>query len=318
MNYRKYMLVILCTTLLVIGVYPILFFFNLGYQAEGDRHLNEWWEIKEEYAAEAKSPKILLISGSNTLFGIDAALMEKELQMPVVNFGTHAGLNRYVLSRSQKSLKTGDIVILPLEYPMYEDNPMEEGYTTYIMGYDTEFFWKLPWYKKIKFIYKVPSKTLLRYCWQHVKPPVHEDSRYDSKYLNRYGDMTNNSVEHSIPAQELIKKIPNKVFRQKNIPSQEAKSEIVEFLAYCRQNDIHVYAAWPAFLWKEEAFSDEDAEAMENIKRFWDEQGITVLGDYRDSLYDSTMFYDTIYHLNIIGKEKRTTQMLSLIRTYGY
>ncbi len=314
MNYRKYIAIILLFAIIVMGMYPLLFYYNLGYQAEGTRRLNEWWQIKEEYADRKGSPKIFLISGSNTMLGLDAERMEQELKMPVVNFGTHAGLSRYVLQRSQKSLHSGDIVILPLEYSMYEDNRMEEGYTAYIMGYDSDFFKEMPWLKKIEFIYKVPASMLLRYCWQRIKSPVHEDSDYDSKYLNQNGDLTNNYANKKLPEEVLVKKIPKQVFLQAEVPSKEAKSELRAFIGYCRQNNIRVYATWPSFLWHANRFNDKDEEAINNIETFYSQEGVTVLGKYSDFIYAPDLFYDTIYHLNDTGKERRTSEMINLLR----
>ena len=105
----------------------------------------------------------MILSGSNTLFGVDAEKMENELNIPVLNGGTHAALHEYILYWAEENiLKDGDIVILPLEYEQYEKNKYEEEYLKYVWGYAGEYFDTFTLYNKIKFIYKVSPKSLLK------------------------------------------------------------------------------------------------------------------------------------------------------------
>ncbi len=67
------------------------------------------------------SPKIVLVGGSNLAYGIDSAMIEKSLGMPVVNMGITAGLGfKYHLESVRNRLRPGDIVIASPEYHHFQ------------------------------------------------------------------------------------------------------------------------------------------------------------------------------------------------------
>lgn len=62
-------------------------------------------------------PRIVIIGGSNTAFGIDSRLIAQATSMEVVNMGLHAGIGiRFSLDESLPYIKPGDIVVLQIEY----------------------------------------------------------------------------------------------------------------------------------------------------------------------------------------------------------
>lgn len=68
-----------------------------------------------------EGPKIVLIGGSNLAYGIDSAMIEKALGMPVVNMGITAGLGfKYHLESVRDRLRRGDIVIASPEYHHFQ------------------------------------------------------------------------------------------------------------------------------------------------------------------------------------------------------
>lgn len=79
----------------------------------GDTFMGEL-KYKVRYLDEAPGPRIVLVGGSGVAFGVDSALMERELPgYTVVNFGMYAALGTTVmLDLSQELIRSGDIVIL--------------------------------------------------------------------------------------------------------------------------------------------------------------------------------------------------------------
>src|SRR5665213_1257330 len=70
------------------------------YAKEGPAWINNLLQQKQLIAKRKalKGPRLVIIGGSGVLFGCDAELIEKKLNIPTVNFGTHAGLGmRYLL-----------------------------------------------------------------------------------------------------------------------------------------------------------------------------------------------------------------------------
>jgi hypothetical protein len=78
--------------------------------------------VKEYLCSRIKSPKIIILSGSNGLYNIDAKKVEEELKIPCINFGLHAGMSLdWLLDIGRKIVQPGDVLILPLEQAYYEN-----------------------------------------------------------------------------------------------------------------------------------------------------------------------------------------------------
>lgn len=68
---------------------------------------------KVERLESIEEPKIVLIGNSNLAFGIQSELLEKEIQMPVVNMGLHGGLgNAFHEEMAKINVHEGDIYVL--------------------------------------------------------------------------------------------------------------------------------------------------------------------------------------------------------------
>lgn len=282
---------------------------------EQERYLDEWLYKKDTYANSISGEKIMFISGSNTLFGVDTERIEKTLDTPTVNYGVHAGLSYYNLDRAKKHLKTGDIVILPLEYSYYtwHHDIFEKAFSTYLIGYASTEIKKLTISDKLKFIAQQSTKDLVKFTYHRIIPPPRTEGAYSSHYLNTNGDMTNNHMDKKLTDNALQSKISNTVFSEQPLTT-DAKEELSSFIAYCHDNDITIYAAWPNYLWRDKEFTDKDLEGVHAIEDFYHSQNIEILGNYTDCLYDADLFYDTTYHLNEEGKRIHTDYLINLLK----
>ena len=61
-------------------------------------------------------PKVIIVGGSSVAFGLDSALLEEQISMPVVNFGLYATLGtKIMMDLSKANINEGDIVVLAPE-----------------------------------------------------------------------------------------------------------------------------------------------------------------------------------------------------------
>src|SRR6185503_4810607 len=99
------------TLLALLAVYFALLYWQLGVPTRASIWAYEMNRKKLERAASLDGPKLLLVGGSATLFGMHAELIERGLNYPTVNLGTHAGLgSAYMLYLAKKAAKPGDTV----------------------------------------------------------------------------------------------------------------------------------------------------------------------------------------------------------------
>lgn len=314
--YRKYLVIFICAILAGLSLHILLFYINLGVPISSQKHHHGWYQVKNTYVSSINQPKLIFVSGSNSLFGVDTERIESELHIPTVNYGVAASLNLYTIHQVRQYLKKGDIVILPLEYRFYElsHTAFESNYVQYILGYAPDVFHAMPLDSKINFITQLTPRELLKATYQQLYPPkAPEKDGYDSKYLNSNGDMTNNHIEEMTPADTLRNKISPTVFKSPPVTT-DAQQELENFLMYCQGNGIKVYAAWPNYLWKEKEFTGKDLDGIHAIEKFYHEHDVEILGNYTDCLYDAEMFYDTEYHLNEEGKRIHTDYLIELLK----
>lgn len=70
------------------------------------------------------SPKVIIVSGSNALFGMDSELLGGLLGRPVVNMASHASLPLDFHAEKVLSVASaGDAVVMPLEFGYYAAEP---------------------------------------------------------------------------------------------------------------------------------------------------------------------------------------------------
>ena len=108
--------------------------------SDSSRHVYFWQQKKEEILGRAKGSRILLAGGSGTLYSIRAEQLERNFGGPVINLGLHAGLGLdYLLTRLQRRVRPGDVVVLFLEYGLYVESQPEWTLADFVIPYDLQY-----------------------------------------------------------------------------------------------------------------------------------------------------------------------------------
>lgn len=308
-------IVLLCLAFFVIK--PILFYVSLGVQDAPGRTIDNWFKIKEGHAKNSSGKKIFVLGHSTTLFGVDTSLMEQELGITSVNFGIAASMRDYVPERLEALLGSGDILLIPWEYHSYGGDELGTEFYVYILEYDPDYFARLSMIEKIAFIHNTDLIFLVKRIFARTFTNDYgDDADYwiSSKNLNQNGDLTNNIgrkyIKPYIP--------PEKNFSDGEAVSDVIRSILGDLASYCHDRNVNIYAIWPPYYppTEKKEFYGHDAKVVDAIKRFWSSVGVSVLGDYRNSLVDFEDCYDGPGHLNEIGRKKYTQYLIELIRPY--
>lgn len=156
---------------------------------------------KEKYAKSLNSQKIVIISGSSSLFGLSAEQIEKETGIPTVNFAINAGLTiDYTAWKLESILNEGDIILIVPEYNYYYKNKIQQIstdiFTSYIVSYDPKYLEALNlFYKSFILVRPVTSQ-----------PPDLDLINFTKKYLqNDYDAITGKTT-----SKEEVKKGTNR------------------------------------------------------------------------------------------------------------
>ncbi|MBQ7220885.1 MAG: hypothetical protein IJS28_07900 [Synergistaceae bacterium] len=318
--FKKYCIsFVILSALCLMVIHPVLFYASLGVEDAPGRTIDNWFRIKEAHANSASGRKLFVLSCSTALYAADTSMMERELGITSVNFATTISLRKYMFDRIRTSLRSGDIVLMPLEYHLYKDRPLEDEIYVYILEYDPEYFGRLPFSEKINCVYGVKTSFLLkRIIARSIRNEYGDDgsSFLISKHLNVNGDLTSNTYETMRYREPTV--TPQQCFTNDDVPGKEMGRSISEFVEYCRKSNIKLYATWPPLypVTGKKDFYGHDAEVARNIKAFWEANGVAVLGDYRDAFFEAEDCYNEASHLNDRAKPRYTRHLIDLIKPY--
>ena len=85
-------------------------------------------DAKDQLLANAPSPRLILVGGSNLSYGLYSAILEEGLDMNVINAAIHVTLGaKFMLDSTLEYVRPGDVVVIALEYPQFYGNNMYGG-----------------------------------------------------------------------------------------------------------------------------------------------------------------------------------------------
>ena len=266
-------------------------------------HIRYWLDVKQNRAdyLNKKGNKIVFLSGSSLMYSFNSEYAYNKTRLPILNLGIHAAFGSYIYDIAKKFLKDGDIVVLALETPYYQEEKeqnIQGPFAEYIISYDNNYYKNSNLRKKFGL-----ALFLIR---QYITHPniVKEKELVDDDYkqqINKFGDFIGN-----VETTEVFKANAKTQTITENIPEKYDNYELYNFIKYCRQHDITVYAIMPV-MYHSKVFTPEEEIAFNNIKLFYKKQGVYFIGDMKSGcLYDVNLFHDTNAHTNIKGTKIRT------------
>jgi hypothetical protein len=287
---------------------------DLGVPNPQSRWIRHLIVKKSELASHIKGPKLLLVGGSGTLFGLSARTIQEQTGFPTVNFGTHAGLgSKYILHIAEETAKPGDIVLLIMEYDLADTTSITDDY---IMGEDTGYFWNLPLFDKIELAIRVPYKRLSNFNKKPARPPSinwENISPYTTNVetIDDYGDeIYNLNTKYTSPHSASMKALI--------IFSDDAGqfASRIDFLRWAKASHVTVIATYPNLLYHPEYDQPPALAGLKSTTDFYTSHGVPVLGTPREAMFPEDQYLDTDYHLLHSAAIVRTERLIPYLKPY--
>ncbi|MBH8552050.1 hypothetical protein I8751_06620 [Nostocaceae cyanobacterium CENA357] len=320
-SFKSYLKVMILCFLVVFSLDLLVSYFFVGkYIMGADNWIAVAQTRKKDIAKSISGKRILIVSGSNALFGISAKKIYQETGVPTVNLATHAALGvKYTLDDAKTILKEGDIVLLPLEYSTYTwGGNFNETYLKHVLSHDTNYFNNLSISAKFNHVIQLSNidilSSLVLYKDQQevlseLKAKALKKKCYTGFTLNEFGDELCNIGQKPLDVMPNALKIP------KNY-TIDPTGVIAEFLDWCKQNKIKVLALYPV-MQKQDQYQKEKYQIFFNkIKEYYQYNGTLLLGDPYQATLPNELMFNTQYHPNDRGRDIRTQQIISLIKPY--
>lgn len=259
--------------------------------------------IKDQMIDEpSREQSIVLLGGSNVIYGFDSKAIEDSLKINTINDGFHAGLGmKFILENCSHRLISGDILVVCPEYEHFLGHgcygePLGLGMTVltnprYIKSLDSKQLWivskTVPYY----------IKTMLPYYqfWDDNLNLASFNSKGDI-YLNEER-VTDVEAGQRINDTVLNKLFCNSFFRQ----LQALESNGIKVVVYPPSYMLSCYL--------------QNENLIDKIGSVFETEGFPPLCDWSDCAYDDSLFYDTRYHLNKNGAKINTSQLIRLLKT---
>lgn len=320
MNYLKYCKTIGLSLSLWCLIFVSIVLLQIGIQTSGQSlWINELYTIKLSIAKSIETPKLVIVSGSSSLFGISCKMIHEETQVPCLNGATHAGLGvKYILNRAHFLVKSGDTVLLPLEYAHYKSNNIPRSVlVNYVLEHDPKYLISSDIAHSLRIITGIPFNKIVEKISYRFKSPKIIKTPYHSKNINEFGDETGNlkSDINEKQLNNLIELKPDKNIAD-SIKDNHGLQTIKDFISWCSKNNIKVITTWPNTVWFNVYKEQKQQDFLISIKKFYEELKIPVLGKPEEFMYDKSLFYDSRYHLNDVGVRQRTQQLIDLLEPY--
>lgn len=250
--------------------------------------------------------KIVLLGDSNLAFGINSALMEEALGMPVVNMGLHGGAgNPFHEEMSKFNVQEGDIYII-CHSSFADEDTIGEMYA-WISLENHYNLWKILRPKDIMPMIKSFPYYLKKCLNLYASGTGNTDNGgvYSRSAFNEYGDigLIREGTEYDFSSKIKVSSINETTVNRIN--------ELSEYLE--EHGATLLVAGYPIGNGRLTADANEFIEFQKDLKKQLD---CAVISNYVDYMFDYTYFYNTDLHLNTEGADIRTLQLISDIEKW--
>ncbi len=272
-------------------------------------------ELGEKYERlnSIQGEKLVVVGGSSVAFGLNSAVLSREVGMPVVNFGLYANLGtKLMLDLSKSGIGEGDIIVLA---PEMNDQTLSLYFNseTTLQALDGNF-------GMLKSIDRENYEALIGASWGFAADKLvytvsgrapENSGAYMKKWFNEYGDNI-----YDRPYNEMSVTPKNITLDYKYDSEDGTVSEYEEFIDYvneyvefCTGKGATVYFSFPPM--NEIALTDYNTE--ENISAFYDNLVSSlhckIISDINDYIMNEGYFFDSEFHLNDAGVNIRTANL---------
>jgi hypothetical protein len=302
----------------ILGLMLAVFLLPLPYNHDLSAILN-----KRDLLKDGKRDRIIFVGGSGLYSALDSALIQERLGRAVVNAGLYAGFGiTPLLSEYRASLHAGDVVVIIPEYGMTFDSYNDEA-RKWLFAMDptrnlVPIYGKAPERLKtfaVDFIGLVRSKFealphAFRSAAQTGRFRIFGSGGYVQygKFFNEYGDSFR--IFPAAASPETIRQRNENYF---SVPAYRTQS-FTALNDFCRdeaQQGVRTLFIFPAYPKEEYLRFRNGLRPYE--QRLRSELACEIVGRPEDFLYPYLLFTDTIHHLGLEGKRKRTERIISLL-----
>lgn len=262
---------------------------------------------KHQRLKDVSGRRLIFVGGSSVSFGIDSEKIEQNTGYSVVNLGIHAGLGiEFLLNEIIENVRPNDVILLMPEFQLYTGNdkldPALIRTAQWILP-EAESYYRFSPFEKIEILHRQFKRLFTR-----EKEIQQIAGVYRADSYNKYGDMIAH-LDIDTPTM-LVRPLDDEIVPAESIAAWDRFWTLSE---KCRALNARVFIVMPNYptsqYRKNKAVIDQVFGKIKKELSF-----IPVLGDPTTFLVDDSDLFDTVYHLNARGRQKKTDRVIQLLR----
>ncbi|HEX3007797.1 MAG TPA: hypothetical protein VHO90_09305 [Bacteroidales bacterium] len=257
---------------------------------------------KHEYLKHTGNNRLILAGGSSMAFGVNSEFLEKELNTKVVNLALQAGLgSEFIMNEVASVVIKGDIVLLGLEYQLYDD----DNKPNIDLIYHTQGL-----YEPARAYYKLNLADLtlinIQKFRKYFQPKSEKVSEvYNRKAFNRCGDVIGHLKS---PGRYTGGNVTLNI-----VSIDKTLTGIKTLHEKCKKAGASLYIIFPCYPSTDFAKHRKTTEKIKNeIAVYLPE--IKVLNTPETFVFEDRYFFDTEYHLTADGRDQMTSKLETILK----
>lgn len=275
-------------------------------------------KIKHTRLDTVSSPRIILIGGSNLAFGIESKTIQDSLGINIINMGLHGGYGtEYICNEIIYRLRKNDIVVFNFEYLLHDGNT-EIKHETQQLYPESRFFEEINLWRKVKneydYIISICTKNLIK-IQQVIRKQIPnqdintnpEDTNLVFRYsgFNQYGDLISHLNKPSVELQYDI-------YQPDGVDYDKYISVFNDFAKKYESKGAKTYFMFVTY--PESVFQQHEKIIEKYYEKLKKKAEFPILNTPQSMVLPDSCFFDSYYHLNKIGRQKRTELMVKFLK----
>ncbi len=262
---------------------------------------------KHQLLDTIKYPKIMVLGGSNVSFGLDSKVIGSQLNIPILNMGIHAGIGlEYIVNDIKPYVKKGDLIVLIPEYEHFYTDDFYGDMELVQMVFEIEPASKKllntnQWLHLIKYLPTYSAKKIKNFVPSLFNEKTGIIDIYHRKSFNTYGDAF---LHWTLPNQ-------NYLHAPKSNHIENVNKEVIvflkEFKLFTEKQGARLLIFPPVI---DETSFNNKINIITKIAKELKNNDIAFECEPRSFCYNDSLFFNSYYHLNKLGVDKRTLQLL--------
>lgn len=246
--------------------------------------------------------RLIMVGGSNLPFGLNSQTIQEQLGVNAVNMGLNAGLGRrFMINEIMPSVRKGDIVLLILEYELWDPTHTANDALVERVQYfypNAKDYYSFSWSERLNLTYAHFKKV----CAFPIPP---SETVYSYSAFDQYCEIAVDRQPTSNP-QRITGNIPS-------IESLGDASIVKKLSDQCVAVGAQLVISFPSYPKRVYESNIKQITALDAAIRR-ELPFIKVIGTPETFLVDDSRLFDTPYHLTTQGAKERTDVLITLLK----